>query len=338
MTANDRLILPENYTSILDIRRTQQAIKFVKDSFERELSKALHLTRVSAPLFVDPNSGLNDNLNGVERPVGFDVLATGANLEIVHSLAKWKRLALKEYGFAPGEGLYTDMNAIRRDENMDNLHSIYVDQWDWERVILPEERNEQTLHTIVERIYSAIKSVEWLLSSRFPELKPSLPNEISFITSQELLDMYPDLMPRARENRITKERGAVFIMQIGKKLSNGTIHDGRAPDYDDWSLNGDILVWSDLLDCAIELSSMGIRVNRESLASQLEEAHCTERAALPFHKMLLNDQLPQSIGGGIGQSRLCFMLLKKAHIGEVQAAYWPPEMIDACREHGIALL
>ena len=334
----ETLILPQNYKPILDIRRTQQAIKFVKDSFERELAKALHLTRVSAPLFVDPESGLNDNLNGVERPVSFDVLATGSQLEIVHSLAKWKRLALKSYGFEAGEGLYTDMNAIRRDETMDNLHSIYVDQWDWERVILPEERNYDTLHTIVERIYSAIKSVEWLLSSRFPELKPSLPNEISFITSQELLDMYPDLPPKARENAITKERGAIFIKQIGKKLSNGTVHDGRAPDYDDWSLNGDILVWSDLLNCAIELSSMGIRVNRESLASQLEEAKCTSRASLPFHKMLLNDELPQSIGGGIGQSRLCFMLLKKAHIGEVQASYWPPEMIEQCRNAGVSLL
>ena len=326
------------YQSILDIRKTQQAIKFVKDSFERELSKALHLTRVSAPLFVDPNSGLNDNLNGVERPVCFDVKETAKNLEIVHSLAKWKRLALKRYGFEPGEGLYTDMNAIRRDEIMDSLHSIYVDQWDWERVILPEERGFKTLQFIVERIYFAIKSVEWLVSSRFPELRPSLPNDICFITSQALLDLYPDLPPKARENAIVRDKGAVFIMQIGDKLSNGAPHDGRAPDYDDWSLNGDILVWNEAMHSAVELSSMGIRVNSEALRRQLDLSGQQSRADLPFHKMLLSDELPQCIGGGIGQSRLCLVLLKKIHIGEVQASYWPQEMIDECREKGIFIL
>ena len=330
--------MTETYHSILDIRKTQQAIKFVKDSFERELAKALHLTRVSAPLFVEPESGLNDNLNGVERPVSFDVKETGKTLEIVHSLAKWKRLALSRYGFEPGEGLYTDMNAIRRDEMMDALHSIYVDQWDWERVIKPEERTVETLQFIVERIYFAIKSVEWLVSSRFPELRPSLPNDISFISSQTLLDMYPNLDVKARENEIVREKGAVFIMQIGGKLSDGKPHDGRAPDYDDWSLNGDILVWNEAMQSAVELSSMGIRVNAESLASQLEISGQQKRADLPFHKMVLNHQLPQCIGGGIGQSRLCLVLLKKIHIGEVQAAYWPPEMEKACKDKGIFIL
>ncbi len=329
---------PQAYKPILDLQRTQQAIKFLKDTFERELSKALHLNRVSAPLFVDPNSGLNDNLNGVERPVSFDVADTHVELEIVHSLAKWKRLALKQYGYEPGEGLYTDMNAIRRDENVDNLHSIYVDQWDWERVILPEERTHETLQTIVERIYSSIKSVEWLVCNRFPEVKPALPNEISFITSEELLQKYPTLNAKARENAYAKEKGAIFISQIGCKLSNGEKHDGRAPDYDDWSLNGDILVWSDLLECAIELSSMGIRVDKAALTNQLEISGCQNRASLPFHKMLLNNELPQTIGGGIGQSRLCLVLLKKAHIGEVQASYWPQAMIEACQRHGVELL
>ena len=338
MKIEHNTLIPEHYQSILATRRTQQAIKFLKDTFERELAKALHLTRVSAPLFVDPKSGLNDNLNGTERPVGFDVLADHSNLEIVHSLAKWKRLALKEYGFEPGEGLYTDMNAIRRDESPDNLHSIYVDQWDWERVILPEERNFNTLKAIVEKIYTSIKSVEWLVCNRFPEIKPSLPNEISFISSEELLNKYPGMSAKQRENAYTKEKGAIFITQIGKALSDGKPHDGRAPDYDDWELNGDILVWFDTLECAVELSSMGIRVNAASLRAQLETSGHQERAGLPFHQMLLNDALPQTIGGGIGQSRLCLVLLKKAHIGEVQASYWPEEMIESCRENGIFLL
>jgi aspartate--ammonia ligase len=326
------------YQSILDLRQTQQAIKFLKDSFERELARALRLYRVSAPLFVEPNSGLNDNLNGVERPVSFDVAAGGAMLEIVHSLAKWKRMALHQYGYEPGSGIYTDMNAIRRDETPDALHSIYVDQWDWERVILPEERTMNTLRTIVERIYASIKSVEWLVCNRFPELKPTLPNEISFITSEELLQKYPNLPSKVRENAIVKELGAVFISQIGGKLSHGMPHDGRAPDYDDWTLNGDILVWFEPLNCAVELSSMGIRVDAEALQRQLELSGHTERASLTYHKMLLENALPQTIGGGIGQSRLCLVLLKKAHIGEVQAAYWPPEVIENCKKQGISLL
>lgn len=326
------------YQSILDLRQTQQAIKFLKDSFERELSHSLHLHRVSAPLFVDPDSGLNDNLNGFERPVRFDVAAGGVNLEIVHSLAKWKRLALYRYGYEPGLGIYTDMNAIRRDETPDALHSVYVDQWDWERVILPEERTFDTLKNVVERIYASIKSVEWLVCNRFPELKPALPNEISFISSEELLQRFPNLPPKARENAIVRELGAVFITQIGAKLSNGEPHDGRAPDYDDWSLNGDILVWFEPLECAVELSSMGIRVNADSLAKQLDTSGHRERASLLYHKMLLNNELPQTIGGGIGQSRLCLVLLKKKHIGEVQASFWPKEMIDSCLNEGISLL
>lgn len=326
------------YQPILDLRQTQQAIKFLKDSFERELSHSLHLHRVSAPLFVDPQSGLNDNLNGVERPVAFEVAHTGVNLEIVHSLAKWKRLALKRYDYEPGLGIYTDMNAIRRDETPDALHSVYVDQWDWERVILPEERTFETLRAIVERIYSSIKSVEWLVCNRFPELKPALPNEIHFISSSELLERYPDMPAKARENAIVKEYGAVFITQIGGKLADGLPHDGRAPDYDDWSLNGDILVWFEPLQCAVELSSMGIRVDAETLKSQLEISGHTERAALPYHRMLLANELPQTIGGGIGQSRLCLVLLKKKHIGEVQASYWPSSMIVSCRNEGIYLL
>ncbi|MBQ9395744.1 MAG: aspartate--ammonia ligase [Proteobacteria bacterium] len=326
------------YQSILDLRQTQQAIKFLKDSFERELSHSLHLHRVSAPLFVDPQSGLNDNLNGVERPVAFEIAHTGVNLEIVHSLAKWKRLALKRYDYEPGLGIYTDMNAIRRDETPDALHSVYVDQWDWERVILPEERTFETLRTVVERIYSSIKSVEWLVCNRFPELKPALPNEIRFISSSELLERYPGMPVKARENAIVKEYGAVFITQIGGKLADGQPHDGRAPDYDDWSLNGDILVWFEPLQCAVELSSMGIRVNAETLKTQLELSGHTERAALPYHQMLLNNELPQTIGGGIGQSRLCLVLLKKKHIGEVQVSFWPPSMIESCRSEGIYLL
>ena len=326
------------YQSILDLCQTQQAIKFLKDSFERELSHSLHLHRVSAPLFVDPASGLNDNLNGVERPVAFDVAADGERLEIVHSLAKWKRLALHNYHYEPGLGIYTDMNAIRRDEVPDALHSIYVDQWDWERVILREERTYEMLRTIVERIYASIKSVEWLVCNRFPELKPSLPNEIAFISSEELLSCYPDLDAKARENAIVKEYGAVFVSQIGGKLSNGLPHDGRAPDYDDWKLNGDILVWFEPLQCAVELSSMGIRVDARSLQKQLELSCHTERASLPYHQMILNDELPLTIGGGIGQSRLCLVLLKKVHIGEVQASYWPQTEIERCKRENIELL
>lgn len=338
LTKEANVIFPSSYRPVLDLQRTQQAIKFVKDTFERELSKALKLYRVSAPLFVDPASGLNDNLNGIERPVSFDIANTGRTMEIVHSLAKWKRLALKQYGFCPGEGLYTDMNAIRRDETLDNLHSIYVDQWDWERVIHADDRTPEMLHNIVERIYATIKSVEWLVCNRFPEIKPTLPNEITFITSEMLLQRYPGMSAKERENAFAREKGAIFVSQIGCRLSNGEKHDGRAPDYDDWSLNGDILVWFEPLECAIELSSMGIRVDAESLRSQLKISGHEERAKLAFHKALLENRLPLTIGGGIGQSRLCLVLLKKVHIGEVQASYWPDEMIDACRRHGVELL
>lgn len=338
ITHEQNVIFPESYHSILDLQRTQQAIKFVKDTFERELSKALKLYRVSAPLFVDPASGLNDNLNGVERPVSFDIANSGRTMEIVHSLAKWKRLALKQYGFEPGTGLYTDMNAIRRDEVLDNLHSVYVDQWDWERVIEAGDRTPETLRAVVERIYATIKSVEWLVCNRFPEVKPALPNEVTFISSEELLQRYPGLSVKERENAFAREKGAIFISQIGGRLSNGEKHDGRAPDYDDWSLNGDILVWFEPLECAVELSSMGIRVDAASLRAQLKISGHEERAELPFHKALLHDELPLTIGGGIGQSRLCLVLLKKVHIGEVQASYWPAEMIEACHRHGVELL
>ncbi len=331
-------IIPPNYKSILDVRKTQQAIKFLKDAFERELSKALHLCRVSAPLFVSPESGLNDGLNGVERPVRFDVLCTGDALEIVHSLAKWKRLALARYGFQTDTGIYADMNAIRRDENPDNLHAIYVDQWDWERVIGADGRNEETLLGTVGRIWSSIKSVEWLLCNRFPEIKPALPNEIAFISSQQLLEKYPDAPPKQRENLIAREKGAVFVSQIGKTLSDGSKHDNRAPDYDDWDLNGDILVWHEPLQCAVELSSMGIRVDPPALVKQLAAANCPEHANRDFHAKLLAGELPQTVGGGIGQSRLCLVLLKKAHIGEVQAGYWPKQIIEECNKAGIFLL
>lgn len=336
--SENHVILPEGYVSLLDMRRTQQAIKFLKDTFERELAKALHLTRVSAPLFVTPQSGLNDDLNGVERPVVFDALGSGASLAIVHSLAKWKRLALARYGFDAGEGLYADMNAIRRDETPDNLHSIYVDQWDWERVIAPEARTMAVLHELVERIWAAIKSVEWLVCNRFPEIKPALPNEITFLSSEELLQRYPNLPPKARENEAAKAFGAIFITQIGKTLSDGSRHDGRAPDYDDWELNGDILVWYAPLQCAVELSSMGIRVDAPTLRKQLAASGLEARAQLPFHAKLLSNALPQTAGGGIGQSRLCLVLLKKAHIGEVQCSDWPDEMRETCAQHGIHLL
>lgn len=332
------LIIPQNYDPKLSIRETETAIKQVKDFFQCELAKALHLTRVSAPLFVHSDSGLNDNLNGTERPVSFDVQETGDTMEIVHSLAKWKRFALKRYGFEPGQGIYTDMNAIRRDEKTDNLHSIYVDQWDWEKVIQFQDRNTETLQKTVEKIYEALKATEIYIFGLYPFLEPRLPEKIYFITSQELEDQYPSLTPRQRESAICKEHGAVFVSQIGGKLKSGDIHDGRAPDYDDWSLNGDILVWYETLGIAFELSSMGIRVDEEALVSQLAERGCPERAQLPFQKALLSGQLPYTIGGGIGQSRLCMFLLNKAHIGEVQVSTWPDDMIKACRNGGINLL
>ena len=332
------LILPKGYKSKLDLRETQQGIKVVKDNFQQFLAVALNLERVSAPLIVTRDSGLNDDLNGIERPVSFDVPDAGKDLQIVHSLAKWKRYALKQYGFSVGKGIYTDMNAIRRDELLDNLHSVYVDQWDWEKVIRKEDRTEEFLKATVKEIYTAIKQAAKMVCWKFPQLSLDLASDIFFITSQELLDMYPGKSPKERENEICKKHGAVFVMQIGGLLSDGKKHDGRAPDYDDWDLNGDILVWNDVLGRAFELSSMGIRVSPESLKKQLKEAGCEEREKLPFHKALLAGELPYTIGGGIGQSRLCMLLLNKAHIGEVQSAAWSDEMIDICRKNNIFLL
>lgn len=335
----EHLIIPDGYRSPLTIRETEVAIKEVKDHFERALAKSLHLTRVSAPLFVRPESGLNDNLNGVERPVSFGIKEQDeAEAEIVHSLAKWKRHALKHYGFHSGEGLYTDMSAIRRDEDTDNVHSLYVDQWDWEKVISKEERNMETLEYTVRKVFSALKETEEFISRRYNYITPLLPEDIFFISSQELEDMYPDCTPKERENRITKVKKAVFVSQIGKVLSSGQKHDGRAPDYDDWELNGDILVWYPVLNMGLELSSMGIRVDENSLSRQLKLAGCEERAGLPFQKALLNRELPYTIGGGIGQSRICMYYLRKAHIGEVQSSIWPEDALNEAREHGIQLL
>ena len=331
------LTVPAGYKSLLNLRQTQVAIKKIKDFFERDLAIELNLTRVSAPLFVSNDSGLNDNLNGVERPVSFD-LPDGEELEIVHSLAKWKRMALRQYGFGAGEGLYTDMNAIRRDEKLDNIHSMFVDQWDWEKTLLHSDRTMETLQKTVRIIYSVLRHTEIYIADDYDFIDRLLPEDIFFITSQELEDMYPDLSSKEREYRITKDKGAVFLMQIGGKLRSGKPHDGRAPDYDDWSLNGDILVYDPTLDIALELSSMGIRVDEEALQRQLRLAGCEDRASLPFHSALLKGELPYTIGGGIGQSRMCMFFLRKAHIGEVQASFWPDKMIEECRENGIALL
>lgn len=332
------LLLPSGYKTSLDILKTEIAIKTVKDCFEINLAKNLNLTRVSAPLFVNSNSGLNDNLNGVERPVSFDIKDTGEDVEIVHSLAKWKRFALKRYSFNADEGLYTDMNAIRRDEELDNLHSIYVDQWDWEKIISKDERNLDTLYSTVQLIVDTLCESEQHLCEKFPSIKPFLSPKVTFITSQELLDRYPDLSSKEREDAICKEFGTVFISQIGDKLSNGEPHDNRAPDYDDWQLNGDLLVYYPVLDRSVELSSMGIRVDEKSLDYQLNAANCNSRRELPFHKALLNGELPLTIGGGLGQSRICMLLLQKAHIGEVQASAWSEKMITTCADHGIILL
>lgn len=333
------ITIPEGYTPALNLKETQIAIKKVKDFFQRELSAQLNLKRVSAPLFVSPDSGLNDNLNGVERPVSFGVKEQNdAPFEVVHSLAKWKRLALKRYGFNVGEGLFTDMNAIRRDEDTDNIHSLYVDQWDWERIISRETRNEKTLREIVKSVYEALRVTEKYMANQYDYINCILPEEITFITSQELLDRYPDKTPKEREYEIVKEKGAVFLMQIGDLLSNGEKHDGRAPDYDDWALNGDILVYYPVLDIALELSSMGIRVDETSLAEQLKKAGCEERAELPFQKALLNGELPLTIGGGIGQSRICMFFLRKCHIGEIQVSVWPQEIYDQAAEKGITIL
>ena len=333
------LYLPENYDPHLTVRETQEAIKYIRDTFQKEFGKEMNLERTSAPLFVTKDSGLNDNLNGVERPVGFDIKALpGQDIEVVQSLAKWKRMALKTYGFQPGEGLYTNMNAIRRDEDMDNLHSVYVDQWDWEKVITKEQRTIETLQETVKTIFKVIKHMQHEVWYKYPNAFYHLPNEIHFVDSEELLQRYPDKTPKERENLITKELGCVFLMRIGEKLSNGEPHDGRAPDYDDWQLNGDILFWYEPLQCALEISSMGIRVDEDSLASQLEKAGCTERAELPYHKMLLNKDLPYTIGGGIGQSRLCMLLLGRVHVGEVQSSLWPEDMRKACADHNVILL
>lgn len=317
---------------------TEIAIKLAKDTFERELAAALCLTRVSAPLFVRPETGLNDDLNGTERAVQFDVLDIGADVQIVHSLAKWKRMALGRYGFAPHTGLYTDMNAIRRDEDLDNLHSVYVDQWDWEKVIKPEERTTELLKATVRAIMDAMRTTQNVLADRFTALERYLPDDIAFVTTQELEDAYPTLTPKQREDAIAKEHGAVFLSQIGGALKSGTPHDGRAPDYDDWSLNGDILIWYPVLGRAVELSSMGIRVDAPTLCRQLELSGNLARAALPFHKKLLEGGFPLTMGGGIGQSRICMVMLQKAHIGEVQASVWPDDMHDTCEASGIHLL
>ena len=335
----ERFYFPKGYESPQSIKDTQKAIKEVKDYFEHALSDALNLTRVSAPLFVTPESGLNDNLNGVERTVKFGIKEQGdKEVEIVHSLAKWKRMALQKYGFKKGEGLYTDMTAIRRDEDTDNLHSIYVDQWDWEKIIDKSERNVDTLKETVFRIYMAIKQTEYYMCGKYHFMDPFLPAEISFVTTQELEDRWPDKTPKERENLITKEKGAVFLMKIGGPMLSGERHDGRAPDYDDWNLNGDILVYYPILGISLELSSMGIRVDEDSLAAQLKLAGCEERAELPFQKAILEKKLPYTIGGGIGQSRICMFFLQRAHIGEVQSSIWPDELYDIAFEHNVNIL
>lgn len=332
-------IAPKNYKSALSLHDTQVGIKTVKDYFQTSLAYELDLLRVSAPAFVDKNSGLNDNLNGVERPVAFDIKEDkNIEAEVVHSLAKWKRYALNRYGFKMHEGLYTDMVAIRRDEDLDNIHSIYVDQWDWEKIIDKSDRNIEYLKHIVHHIYSALKKTEKYMAIQFEYIETILPKDIFFITSEELLQMYPDKTPKEREYLITKEHGAVFIMQIGKYLSNGERHDGRAPDYDDWELNGDILVYYPVLDIALELSSMGIRVDENSMVSQLKIAKCEERANLLFHKAIINKELPYTIGGGIGQSRICMFFLRKAHIGEIHCSLWTKDIQEKAKEHGIMLL
>ncbi len=329
--------IPEDYVPHLTLRETEVAIKKVKDFFERDLAIELNLTRVSAPLFVDTESGLNDNLSGKERPVSFDVFS-GKNFEIVHSLAKWKRYALNMYGFESGEGLYTDMNAIRRDEDTDNIHSIFVDQWDWEKIIEKEDRTEKTLKKTVKLIYSALRHTEYYITNEYNFIGSLLPEKITFITSSELEERYPDKSRKEREYLAVKEYGAIFLMQIGGKLKDGEPHDGRAPDYDDWTLNGDIIVYYPVLDIALELSSMGIRVDEEAMEKQLKESGCEDRKSLPFHKALLNGELPYTIGGGIGQSRMCMFFLRKAHIGEVQSSYWDEETVKYCKEHGAELL
>ena len=335
----EKFIIPKDYPSELNLHDTQIAIKTVKDFFQNLLSQRLNLSRVSAPLFVDPDSGLNDNLNGVERPVTFDIKEqNGREAEVVQSLAKWKRYALKKYGFSYGEGLYTDMNAIRRDEITDNIHSIFVDQWDWEKIIKKDERTIATLMDTVKVVYKCLRKTEKYMAIQYDYIEEILPHDIFFVTTQELADMFPDNTPKEREYYIAKAKGAVCIMKIGDVLENGERHDGRAPDYDDWSLNADIVVYYPVLDIALELSSMGIRVDKKALLSQLKKAGCEERKDLPFQKAIINEELPYTIGGGIGQSRICMFFLRKAHIGEVQSSLWPEDMIAQCEENGVQLL
>ncbi|WP_125546760.1 aspartate--ammonia ligase [Levilactobacillus lindianensis] len=333
------LIIPESYEPKLSVKETQKAIRYIRETFQDEFGDQLNLSRLSAPMFVDKATGLNDNLNGVEKPVSFTMADMGdAQIEIVHSLAKWKRVALKRYGFDLHEGLYTNMNAIRKDEDLDNYHSAYVDQWDWEKVITKEERTLDTLKQTVRTIFKVIKHMEHEVWYKFPQAVHHLPDEIHFITTQELEDRYPKFTPKERENAITKELGCVFLMKIGGELKSGKRHDGRAPDYDDWELNGDILFWYEPLNKAMEISSMGIRVDADSLRKQLKLADAEDRLTLPYHQMVLNEEVPFTIGGGIGQSRLCMLLLGKAHVGEVQASLWPQEMIDKCEAANIHLL
>ena len=334
------LILPKDYHPTLTIRDTEAAIVLIRETFQDRLAEGLGIQRMSAPMFVEKDTGLNDNLNGVERPVAFDMKAIpGDTIEVVHSLAKWKRLALKKYGFGMHQGLYTNMNAIRRDEDLDNFHSIYVDQWDWEKVISKSERNLDTLEVTVNQIFQAIKETEKEVAARYPSSTYRLADHVSFITTQELEDRWPELSPEEREDKIAQEEKAVFIMKIGDKLKrSGKPHDGRAPDYDDWELNGDLVFWYEPLQRKLEISSMGIRVSEESMREQLKKAGCEDRASLPFHKMILNGELPYSIGGGIGQSRLCMLLLGKAHIGEVQASIWPEDMLKKCEEDHMQIL
>lgn len=333
------LIIPDSYDPKLSVKDTQRAIRYIRETFQDEFGAQLNLSRLSAPMFVEKSTGLNDNLNGIEQPVSFTMQDMGdSQIEIVHSLAKWKRVALKRYGFNLHEGLYTNMNAIRKDEDLDNFHSAYVDQWDWEKVITKEERTLDTLKQTVRQIFKVIKHMEHEVWYKFPEAVHHLPDKIHFITTQELEDRFPDLTPRERENAITKELGCVFLMQIGGALKSGKRHDGRAPDYDDWQLNGDILFWYEPLKQAIEISSMGIRVDAESMQCQLKIADAEDRLSLPYHQMVLHEEVPFTIGGGIGQSRLCMLLLGKAHVGEVQAALWPQAMIDQCEAANIHLL
>ena len=332
------MIYPKDYSSKITLRETQKAIKTVKDTFQSNLSKALNLYRITAPIMVTKASGINDDLNGVERKVHFTMKTVAGEAEVVQSLAKWKRMALYKYGFEHGEGIYTDMNAIRRDDDTDNLHSMFVDQWDWCRVISKEERNTEFLKEIVKKIVGAIADTNEAVKKEYPALSFEMNRDVFFITTQQLEDLYPDLTPKQREDEIVKAHGTVFIMQIGGLLKSGQKHDGRAPDYDDWELNGDILAWNSVLGCAFEISSMGIRVDAESLHRQLEAENCLEREQFPFHKGILDGTLPLTIGGGIGQSRLCMLLLEKAHIGEVQCSVWNDEMRDECKAHNIILL